>query len=97
MTHSDSKNPADPKTQAPADIQARLMHLIASGGQERTWSVTELAHALDSAQWQDMVQPARNGVKALAHSGALVLYRKGKPADPATIKGVYRVGLPRHD
>jgi len=26
-----------------------------------------------------------------------VIYRKGKPADPNDFRGVYRLGLPRHD
>jgi hypothetical protein len=26
-----------------------------------------------------------------------VIYRKGKPVDPADFKGVYRLGLPRQE
>jgi hypothetical protein len=26
-----------------------------------------------------------------------VIYRKGKPVDPNDFRGVYRLGLPRHD
>jgi len=33
----------------------------------------------------------------LAQAGRLVIYRKGKPVDPLDFKGVYRLGLPRHD
>jgi hypothetical protein len=33
----------------------------------------------------------------LALAGRLVIYRKGKPVDPNDFKGVYRLGLPRHD
>jgi hypothetical protein len=34
---------------------------------------------------------------ALARAGRLVVYRKGKPADPNDFRGVYRIGLPRGD
>ncbi len=34
---------------------------------------------------------------ALAQGGRLVIYRKGKPVDPNDFRGVYRLGLPRHD
>ena len=30
----------------------------------------------------------------LAHEKRLVIYRKGKPADPDDFKGIYRLGLP---
>jgi hypothetical protein len=33
----------------------------------------------------------------LARQGRLVIYRKGKPADPDDFRGVYRLGLPRID
>ena len=33
----------------------------------------------------------------LAQAGRLVIYRKGKPADPSDFRGVYRLGLPRQD
>ncbi len=32
-----------------------------------------------------------------AVAGRLVIYRKGKPADPSDFRGVYRLGLPRQD
>jgi hypothetical protein len=36
----------------------------------------------------------RRAAVKLALDGRLVIYRKGKPVDPADFKGVYRVGLP---
>ena len=35
--------------------------------------------------------------RGLARAGRLVIYRKGKPADPDDFRGVYRIGLPRGD
>jgi hypothetical protein len=34
---------------------------------------------------------------ALAQVGRLIIYRKGKIADPNDFRGVYRLGLPRQD
>ena len=41
--------------------------------------------------------PIRRVAVRLAHEGRVVIYRKGKPADPDNFKGVYRIGLPRQD
>ena len=41
--------------------------------------------------------PIRRAAVALAVAGRLVIYRKGKPADPQDFRGVYRLGLPRQD
>ena len=43
------------------------------------------------------MQPLRRVAVALAKSGRLVIYRKGKPADPDDFKGLYRLGAPRLD
>ena len=39
----------------------------------------------------------RRSAAAPSQAGRLVIYRKGKPADPNDFRGVYRLGLPRHD
>lgn len=90
MKHDDSQAPK-------GEMERRLMALVAAGGPAKSWSVSELAHAADPEHWQDAVPRVRSALRALAGAGRVVFYRKGKPADPATIKGVYRVGLPRHD
>jgi hypothetical protein len=41
--------------------------------------------------------PIRRAAVQLALAGRLVIYRKGKPADPNDFRGVYRLGLPRQD
>ena len=41
--------------------------------------------------------PIRRAAVALAADGRLIIYRKGKPADPRNFSGVYRIGLPRLD
>jgi hypothetical protein len=39
----------------------------------------------------------RGAAVRLAETGRIVIYRKGKPADPNDFRGVYRLGLPRYD
>lgn len=64
----------------------------------RTLSAPELAQAIAAeSDWHNLLLPIRRAAVALAQSGRLVIYRKGKPADPLDFRGVYRVGLPRQD
>lgn len=64
----------------------------------RTLSAPELAQAIATeSDWHSLLMPIRRAAVALAQSGRLVIYRKGKPVDPLDFRGVYRVGLPRQD
>lgn len=70
--------------------------LVRAGG--KTLSAPEIAHAIEqSGDWHALLVPIRKAAVALAQSGRLIIYRKGKPADPDDFRGVYRLGLPRHD
>ena len=51
----------------------------------------------DDLAWRDHLTQVRSRAVALARAGRLVIYRKGKPADPNDFRGVYRIGLPRGD
>jgi hypothetical protein len=63
-----------------------------------TLSAPEIAHAIaPEGDWHALLMPIRRAAVALAISGRLVIYRKGKPADPQDFRGVYRLGLPRQD
>jgi Protein of unknown function (DUF3253) len=64
----------------------------------KTLSPPEIAHAIaGDGVWHDLLVPIRRSAVNLALAGRLVIYRKGKPADPNDFRGVYRLGLPRHD
>lgn len=64
----------------------------------KTLSAPELAQEIASGgEWHDLLMPIRRTAVKLALDGRLVIYRKGKPADPNDFRGVYRLGLPRHD
>ena len=64
----------------------------------KTLSAQEIARGVVSDDtWPNLLTPIRRAAVDLALAGRLVIYRKGKPVDPANFKGVYRLGLPRHD
>jgi hypothetical protein len=63
-----------------------------------TLSAPEIAHAISpEGDWHGLLMPIRRVAVTLAQAGRLVIYRKGKPADPNDFRGVYRLGLPRQD
>jgi hypothetical protein len=64
----------------------------------KTLSAPELAQEIaDDNEWHNLLMPIRRAAIKLARDGRLIIYRKGKPADPNDFRGVYRLGLPRHD
>jgi len=90
MTVSDSTAP-----RLPLD-EAILKVLTKAPG--KTLSPPEIAHAIaGEGDWHDLLVPIRRAAVTLALAGRLVIYRKGKPVDPSDFRGVYRLGLPRHD
>lgn len=71
---------------------------VLTKSREKTLSAQEIARIVASDDsWPDLLAPIRWAAVELALDGRLVIYRKGKPVDPADFKGVYRLGLPRHD
>src|SRR4051794_35357560 len=63
-----------------------------------TLSAPEIAHAIaPDGHWHGLLMPIRRAAVVLARAGRLVIYRKGKPADPEDFRGVCRLGLPRQD
>jgi hypothetical protein len=64
----------------------------------KTLSAPEIAHAIArDDDWHALLAPIRRAAIDLAHAGRLIIYRKGKIADPNDFRGVYRLGLPRQD
>jgi hypothetical protein len=51
----------------------------------------------DELAWRHWLTHVRSTAIGLARKGRLVIYRKGKPADPDDFRGVYRLGLPRSE
>lgn len=84
---------------APSDPFERAIIKALSDAGTATLSAPEIAQkiATGDQEWHSLLSPIRQTAIRLAQSGHMVIYRKGKPVDPADFRGVYRLGLPRHD
>ncbi len=80
------------ETDDPAE--ATLLRLVTAQG--RSISPEDAARALTPAgeDFRRRLPAVRAAAVRLAHAGKLAILRKGKPVDPDTFKGVYRLGLP---
>ena len=97
MRHGMVMNNSDSKTPRVKSLDDAILAVLARAG-EKTLSAPEIAHAIaDDESWHGLLVPIRRTAVSLAQAGRLVIYRKGKPADPNDFRGVYRLGLPRHD
>lgn len=81
----------------PASLEESILTVLART-EFATLSAPELAQSIaPGGDWHGLLMPIRRAAVTLAQAGRLVIYRKGKPADPNDFRGVYRLGLPRHD
>ncbi|HMN71423.1 MAG TPA: DUF3253 domain-containing protein [Rhodoblastus sp.] len=84
-------------------VAAAIFAEISARGAAKTISPEDAAKRIaaergeDDLGWRKWLPRVRATAKGLAREGRLVIYRKGKPADPDDVKGVIRLGLPRSD
>ncbi|MCB1541847.1 MAG: DUF3253 domain-containing protein [Rhodoblastus sp.] len=84
-------------------VASAIFAEIAARGEGKTISPEDAAKRMahergeDDLGWRKWLPRVRATAKGLAREGRLVIYRKGKPADPDDVKGVIRLGLPRSD
>lgn len=80
-----------------AQVEATILELARAKADGKSIDPTEAARALAEGDgWQRVLPLVRRVAVRLAQEGRLVIYRKGKPVDPAEFRGVYRLGIP-HD
>lgn len=97
MRHGMGMNKHDSKDSQSVSLEEAILAVLA-GADAKTLSAPEIAHSIAAGEdWHGLLIPIRRSAVALAQAGRLVIYRKGKPADPSDFRGVYRLGLPRHD
>jgi hypothetical protein len=90
-------NTSDSKSSPGKSLDDAILEVLARPD-VKTLSAPEIANAIATdGDWHDLLVPIRSTAVALAQAGRLVIYRKGKPVDPTDFRGVYRLGLPRHD
>ncbi|WP_374575780.1 DUF3253 domain-containing protein [Phenylobacterium sp.] len=76
------------------DPEAAILGLLAELPAGKSISPEEAARALDPEGWRRQLGRVRAAAVGLARQGKLVITRHGKPADPDSFKGVYRLKLP---
>lgn len=99
MRHGLHMTDTDPTTDSTLPLDEAILAVLAAKG-DATLSAPEIAQAISQTggdDWHALLMPIRRAAVSLAQAGRLVIYRKGKPVDPADFRGVYRLGLPRQD
>jgi Protein of unknown function (DUF3253) len=90
-------------SESPPSLEGAIFALCNGAGAASTISPIEAAQAYAAARgedalgWRSHLAQVRGAAIRLAEAGRIVIYRKGRPADPHDFRGVYRLGLPRSD
>ncbi len=77
-----------------AAVEAAILSLLADLPPGKSVAPEDVARALDPTGWRRELGKVRGVAVGLARAGRLVILRHGKPADPDTFKGVWRMRLP---
>jgi hypothetical protein len=88
---SGAEDKADPSSASP--IQLALFELLAAEA-PRSVSPEAVARRAGGEGWRRILAQVRSEAVGLARAGRVVILRHGRPADPDSFKGVYRLGLP---
>jgi len=75
-------------------IEAVLLAALAELAPGKSVSPEAVARAVDPEGWRRRLPQVRATAVGLARQGRVVILRHGKPADPDTLKGVYRLRAP---
>ena len=75
-------------------IEDEIFSQLAGLAPGKSIDPAQIAKALQPERWQRMLGQIRSEAIGLARQGRLVITRHGKPADPDSFKGVYRLRLP---
>jgi hypothetical protein len=75
-------------------IEDAIFEALAATPPGKSIDPAEVAKALQPERWQRLLPQVRATAVGLARAGRLVITRHGKPADPDTFKGVWRMRLP---
>ena len=75
-------------------VEEAIFALLAELPPGKSVSPEEVARAVDPEGWRRRLAQVRSTAVGLARAGRLIIARHGKPADPETFKGVYRLRLP---
>ena len=75
-------------------IEDAILSALADVPPGKSVDPAEVAKTLQPERWQRVLPQVRAEAVGLARAGRLTILRHGKPADPDTFKGVWRMRLP---
>ncbi len=76
----------------PTSIEAAILRLTTARGPDRSICPSEVARAL-SDDWRGLLTAVRREAARLSREGAIDVLRKGRPIDPADMRGVIRLRI----
>lgn len=79
---------------ANVNMETVILDIVGKLPPGKSASSEEVARAADPETWRKLTGHVRGAARGLARKGLVVITRHGKPADPETFKGVYRLRLP---
>jgi hypothetical protein len=74
-------------------IENAVLTLAELRGPGKSVCPSEAAREAFPEDWQRRMRHVRAAAVHLARKGQVVILRKGKPVDPETFKGVYRIAI----
>jgi len=82
---------------APVDLELEdtLLALVASHPDPGSVDPAEASKAVGGADWEELVEPARNAARRLVAAGRAEIIQGGRVIDPDHAKGPIRVRRPR--
>ena len=75
-------------------IETAILEKLAKLGPGKSIEPAEVAKDLQPEQWQRMLPKVKATALGMMRQGRLTITKKGKPIDPAAMKGVIRLRLP---
>jgi hypothetical protein len=75
--------------------ETAILSLIDARGPAKTICPTEAAALVNPEYFRKALPDVRSAAVRLALAGQIAIYRHNKPVDPASFKGVYRLGAVR--
>ena len=75
-------------------IEDAILDAVRAAAPGKSIDPAEVAKTLQPERWQRVLPQVRAEAVGLARAGRLTILRHGKPADPDTFKGVWRMRLP---
>ena len=77
-------------------IETTILKLAAARA-PKTICPSEVAHALDAADWRLHMLAVREAAQHLVDAGQIICTQRGKPASPITARGPVRLALPARE